>query len=171
MLNDKEIKQFIEEKGLITGYIDLDTQITQNGVDLTVSKIFSFESNGQVDFSNSERELPECEEIEPVKQNSDDKYGWWHLEPGVYKIKSNEILSLPNNLAGFALSRTTLLRVGVSVSNGFWEAGFSGRSEALLSVGNPYGVKIKENARVIQIAFFYINEVKGGYDGIYKDIA
>lgn len=169
MLNDKEIKKLIKEKGIIENYIDVDKQTTQNGFDLTFSEVYRFTSSGAVDFSNSERVLPECEKIESKKENGDDKYGWWNLKPGVYKIVSNEKITLPNNMAGFALSRTTLLRMGVYVVNGFWEAGFSGRSEALLNVENPNGIKIKENARFAQIAFFYIDEVEEGYDGIYKN--
>lgn len=170
MLNGNEIKQLIEEKELVSNYCKLDTQLTQNGIDLTMAEIFMFEEAGQIDFSNSERETPECEKVNPKKEKESDDYGWWKLEPGVYKIRTNEILSIPNDMAGFALPRTSLLRMGVSVENGFWEAGFSGRSEALLNVGNPYGVNVKENARVIQMAFFYINEVEEGYEGVYKDI-
>lgn len=170
MLNGNEIKKLIEEEGLVSNYCKLDIQLTQNGIDLTAGEILTFKGAGKIDFSNSERQIPKCEKIEPIKEKEDDDYGWWKFEPGVYKIRTNESLSIPNNMAGFALPRTSLLRMGISVGNGFWEAGFSGRSEALLKVENPHGVNIKENARVIQMAFFYINEVEKGYDGEYKDI-
>ncbi len=169
MLNDKEIKKLIEEKKLIENYIDLDKQITQNGFDITVSEIFEFKSSGSIDFSNSERTLPKCENIEPTRKNGE-KYGWWLLEKGVYKIRTNEVSNYPNNIAGFALSRTTLLRMGASTQNGFWEAGFSGRAEAILTVRNINGINIKENARIMQMVFFYITKVEKGYDGIYKNM-
>ena len=53
MLNKKEIKQLIEEKNLIENYINLDKQLAPNGFDLTVGKIFEFESAGDIDFTNS----------------------------------------------------------------------------------------------------------------------
>ncbi len=72
-------------------------------------------------------------------------------------------------MAGFAFSRTTLLRMGAFLQSGFWEAGFSGRAETLLTVKNINGINIKENARIMQMAFFYITKVENGYNGIYKN--
>ena len=58
MLNRKDIMALIKEQKLVEGYIDLDTQVTPNGFDLTAGALFSLESAGCVDFSNKERVLP-----------------------------------------------------------------------------------------------------------------
>ncbi|MFH1772581.1 MAG: deoxyuridine 5'-triphosphate nucleotidohydrolase [Candidatus Omnitrophota bacterium] len=168
MLNRKEIKELIEKENLIQDYINLEIQITPNGFDLTAAKIFKFESKGNLDFSNSERKLSEAKELEPVKNSSGDKYGWWKLSKGSYKVKTNETINMPNTISALALSRTSLLRMGAALSTGVWDAGFKGKSEFMLNVANPEGICIKQNARIAQLVFFKINESKG-YNGIYQN--
>jgi len=170
VLNKHEIEALINDKKLIENYIQLETQVTPNGFDLTVSNIFEFKSEGALDFSNKERILPEQEEILPKKQNSCDKFGWWELKPGAYKVRTNEAVNLPNDLTAICFSRTSLLRMGAFTQHGVWDAGFSGRGEFILMVSNPHGIKIKQNARIAQLIFLPISEVKEGYNGIYKNI-
>ncbi|MEF8847036.1 MAG: deoxyuridine 5'-triphosphate nucleotidohydrolase [Candidatus Paceibacterota bacterium] len=169
MLNEDQIRKLIEEKDLIQNYIDLDLQLTPNGFDMTIGELFEFDEQGALDFSNSEREVPEGKEIYTQKQSPKDKYGWWELEPGAYKVKTNERFNIPHNLMGMAYPRSSLLRMGLFTQTAFWEAGFQGKAEFLLKVENPKGVKIKENARVTQIAFGEIMEVEEGYNGRYQE--
>lgn len=169
MLNREEIRNLISEKKLISNYIDLESQLTPNGFDLTVAKIYSFEGSGSLDFSNKERVLPDTPEIMVKKISTGDKYGWWELNPGVYKILTNEVVTLPNDLIATAFSRSSLLRMGAFTQNGVWDAGFSGRSEFIICVGNPRGIKIKENAKILQLIFSRINHTQEGYNGIYKN--
>ncbi|MFA5097164.1 MAG: deoxyuridine 5'-triphosphate nucleotidohydrolase [Candidatus Margulisiibacteriota bacterium] len=170
MLSKHEIEELIKGENLIEGYFSLDKQLTQNGFDLTVEKIFEFTGRGAVDFSNRERALPECREMMPEKGAPEDPFGWWHLKKGAYKVRTNETVNIPNDLMGFAFTRTTLLRAGAFTQNGIWDAGFCGKSEFLLVVENPQGLDLKQNARVLQLAFSRISEVAQGYSGIYKDL-
>jgi dUTP pyrophosphatase len=168
-LNSHQIKALIKEKGLVSGYIDLDTQLTPNGFDLTVGQVFEFDSSGAVDFSNKERRVPAGRAILPKKESPDDRFGWWDLGPGAYKILTNETVDIPNDLIGIAFTRTTLLRMGAFTQNGVWDAGFRGRSEFILIVENPHGIRLKQNARVVQLVFQPINAATRGYQGIYRD--
>lgn len=169
MLNKKEIEQLIENQKLIEDYINLDKQLTPNGFDLTVGKIFDFTSSGRLDFSNKERVIPDEKELPSQKDNPQDKFGWWHLGRGVYKIRTNEVVNLPNDLVALAFSRTSLLRMGAFTQHGVWDAGFSGRGEFILAVENPSGIRLKENARLAQLVFFRVEETEG-YQGIYKNL-
>lgn len=169
MLNKKEIEQLIDEKNLIENYINLNKQLTPNGFDLTVGKIFEFDSPGVLDFSNSERVVPEGREIFPKKDKADDEFGWWGLEKGAYKIRTNEKVNLPNNLAALGFSRTTLLRMGALTQNGVWDAGFKGKGEFILTVENSQGIRIKENGRIVQLVFFRVEETEE-YSGVYKNL-
>lgn len=170
MLNKSEIAQLVKEKKLIDSYINLDKQLNPNGFDLTVGKVFEFDSAGSLDFSNSERVVPAGKELSPVKNSPQDKYGWWQLSRGSYKIRTNEFVNLPNNLAALAFARTSVLRMGALTQNGVWDAGFKGRGEFILTVGNPQGIKIKENARIVQLVFFRVEETEE-YNGAYKHLA
>ncbi|MCM8786918.1 MAG: deoxyuridine 5'-triphosphate nucleotidohydrolase [Candidatus Omnitrophica bacterium] len=168
MLNKAQIKQLINKKNLITNYINLDIQLTPNGFDLTAEKIFQFSSAGFLDFSNKERVISKVKEILP-KKKSTDKYGWWKLKKGIYKVRTNEIINLPNNLIALAFSRTSILRIGAFTQHGVWDAGFSGKGEFVLVVQNPTGINIKQNARIAQLIFLKIKKTEG-YNGIYKKI-
>ena len=170
MLNRHEIEKLIKEKKLISDYINLDVQLTPNGFDLTINSICTFDSAGALDFSNKERVLPSQKEIIPQKQKPDDKFGWWDLKAGSYKVRTNETVNLANDLAAICFSRTSLLRMGAFTQHGVWDAGFSGKGEFVLIVGNQQGIKIKQNARIAQLVFLPISEVKEGYNGIYKNL-
>jgi dUTP pyrophosphatase len=168
MLNRQELEKLIRDEGLVSGYVDLETQLTPNGFDLTAADIFEFDVAGALDFSNKERVVPEGKKILPEKMRKD-QFGWWELKKGAYKVRTNEIVTLPNGLIGIAFARTSLLRMGAFTQHGVWDAGFKGRGEFVLVVENPKGIRIKQNARVAQLIFTRINETARGYDGIYKE--
>ncbi len=168
VLNRKEIQQYIKEQNLITDYSNLEIQLTPNGFDLTVAKVFAFDTKGALDFSNNERKVPAGKEILPKRQNPKDKFGWWNLKKGAYKIRTNEVVNLPNDLIALAFSRTSLLRMGAFTQHGIWDAGFRGRSEFILVVENPKGIKVKQNSRIAQLIFMRINKTDKGYKGIYQ---
>jgi len=170
MLNREELEKLISEQKLVEGFIDLKTQLTSNGFDLTVAAVSEFNAPGAVDFSNKERQLPECRLLTPKKENPADKFGWWVLQKGIYKVKTNETVNLPNDLTALAFSRTTLLRMGAFTQHGVWDAGFKGKGEFVLCVENQFGIRIKENARIAQLVFIPINHTGEGYSGIYKNL-
>ncbi len=170
MLNREEIKKLIVGKKVIRNFCNLDIQLTPNGFDLTLAELFKFDSAGVLDFSNSERVIPEGKAIIPEKENPDDEYGWWKLGKGVYKVRPNEVFYLPNNLIAISFPRSSLLRMGAYTHTAFWDAGFEGKVEFLLSVGNDAGIKLKQNARIAQVTFIPINETAEGYNGIFKNI-
>jgi len=160
-LNSEEIKEKIQNGKIISGFIDLETQITPNGFDLTIEKIFEFLQSGAIDFSNRNRETPETREL---KWKND----WLFLKQGVYKVRTNEVLKMPLDLVAIARPRSSLSRSGAAVDSGVWDAGFEGKSEFLLIVGNNKGLRIDKNARIVQLIFFKMKRTKVGYDGIYK---
>jgi len=170
MLNRDKVKELIQKKKLIQGFVDLDKQLTPNGIDLTCAEIFEFSKGGSLDFSNKERALPECKKLAAKKRGPEDKFGWWRLERGAYKVKTNEAVNLPKDLVGLAFSRTSLLRMGAFTQHGVWDAGFEGKGEFILVVSNQAGIEIKENARVAHLVFFKIDQTSQGYNGVYKNL-
>jgi len=168
MLNREEVRRLIEKNNLISNYCDLDTQLTPNGFDLTAAKIFQFSQAGALDFSNQERKIPQSQELIAQKEKPEDKFGWWPLAPGIYKVVANEKVKLPLDLIGVAFTRSSLLRMGAFTQTGVWDAGFEGTSEFVLVVTNPLGMKLKQNARLVQLLFTKITETETGYNGIYQ---
>ena len=154
-------KEKIKEKGLVTETIS-DIQFQPCGVDLSLREVYSLETEGTVDFDNSERKLSETRRI----VFSGD---WAHLKKGAYKIIYNEVVSIPEDCAGLGYPRSSLLRCGAFIHCAVWDPGYKGRSESLLIVSNEKGLKLKKNARLIQLVFIKLDEkAKSLYSGKYK---
>ena len=167
-LNRSQLKKRIQEDELISNFIDLETQLQPAGFDVTVKEIHRFKDSGKLDFSNDEREIPESKKVEAVRKDENDDYGWWKLEKGVYKVVMNEKVDIPENLSGYAFPRSSLLRMGCTIDNAVWDAGYTGTGSFLLTVNNEKGVEIKENARVNQLIFERIDSTEG-YSGKYHE--
>lgn len=133
------------------------------GMELTVQKIERFASSGVVAFENSERKLPDTESLEF------DQSGWIDLPPGAYLLTFNEIVSIPGDVAALARARSTLLRCGASLQTALWDPGYRGRSQSLLVVHNPSGLRLKKNARLMQLVFMRLEkEAEKVYEGRYQ---
>ncbi len=106
----------------------------------------------------------------PAKENPGDEYGWWKLNKGAYTIRPNEVFKMPNDLIAISFPRSSLLRMGAYTHTAFWDAGFEGKVEFLLAVENPFGIRLKQNARITQVNFIPITASIKGYDGIFKNL-
>ncbi|KAF5412927.1 MAG: Deoxyuridine 5'-triphosphate nucleotidohydrolase [Candidatus Methanophagaceae archaeon] len=165
VLSKTQIRALLRDKPpLIEKMVDVNTQLQPNGVDLTVKTVEKIAGAGSIDFSNKDRKLSDT-----VKQVFD--ADWVYLSKGQYKIILNEIVHLPKDMMAIGAPRTSLIRCGVTVETGIWDAGYEGRSESLLVVFNEAGVRIKKDARVLQLVFIRLsNKIAAGeaYGGIYQ---
>ncbi len=162
ILSKQEILERIKRDSLVSGAIDIASQVQPASVDLTVEKVFAFESEaGALDFDNSERVIPKTSEI-PFEKD------WVDLKPGNYKIRFNEAVRLPAGIAALTTARSSLARCGSLVHVGWWDPGYEGRGEACLVVGGA-GLKLKRNAKVAQMIFVRLSEeARELYSGIHQ---
>ena len=146
---------------LVEGAIDLAVQVQPNGIDLTVRDIAAYESAGTVDFSNASRVLAEVTPL-PMEEGVT-------LKAGAYLVTFNEVVHLPKDIAALGRTRSTLLRCGAALHTAVWDAGYSGRSQSLMTVYNPAGLTLRRNARVLQMVFYRLERpVAEGYTGAYQ---
>ena len=152
-----------EARGLVESMIDPETQTQMCGVELTLQKIERFLTAGAVAFDNKERKLPETELV------NFDEMGWIELTAGSYLVTFNEIVNIPKDVAAMARARSTLLRCGATLETALWDPGYRGRSQSLLVVYNPQGLKLKKDARLMQLVFLRLeNEAEKLYSGKYQ---
>ena len=164
ILTKKEILSRLEAMPpLLEDFLELRLQLQNNGFDLTLRSVASFSSLGQLALDNDERVLPQTTAMEFGGD------GFLHLTPGNYRIIYNEIVHLPNDILSFGFPRSSLLRCGADIRTAVWDAGYSGRSESLLIVHNPHGIRLKRNARLLQLVFMQLTEKSDGYAGRYQD--
>ena len=148
---------------LVENLCDIQQQIQPNGIDLTLKEIALLSSAGSISSDNESRVLSTTAPL------VFDGLGRVDLLPGCYLITFNEVVNIPRNIMALARPRSSLLRCGVSVHNAVWDAGYSGRSQALMVVYNPQGFRLHRNARIVQMVFFPLSsEVNEGYKGIFQ---
>jgi len=109
----------------------LDEQVQPAGVDLRLGEVFEFLNEGLL--TQGSRRLPDVRPVRPAD-------GLYRLQPGAYKIRFMDVVSVPPDAVGLCFPRSTLLRMGVSISCAVWDPGYSGRGESLMTVLNPHGV-------------------------------
>lgn len=152
VLSDSEIKGLVAgAKPLLENLVNEKVQLQPAGVDLTLARVLEFTGRGSLDFSNRERVLPKCREI---KFRND----WVNLKKGVYKVVYNEIVRIPKDCIALAFPRSSLLRCGAFLHCAVWDPGYEGRSESLLVVSNEHGIRLKKNARLVQLVFVKLSK-------------
>ena len=149
---------------LIEEYLSLEEQLQPNGFDLTLREVSRLTSAGSIGAGPGQRDLSATEPL------SFDGEGWLSLAPGPYLITLNEVVNLPLDLMALGRPRSSLLRSGVSVHTAVWDAGYRGRSQALLVVYHPSGYRLRRGARLVQLIFFRLPKaVIQGSQGRFQD--
>lgn len=161
VVDRKTLLTLISQQNLVTNMIDPAVQVSPNGIELTLHKIFTFEEAGTVDFSNQTRYIPEYKELTPEQ-------GQYDLGPGTYLVTYNERVKIPKNMIAIGRPRSSLLRSGVTIESAVWDAGYEGRSRGLLTVYNPQGFALKPNARLLHLVFFTLLQETQSYDGVFQ---
>ena len=145
---------------LVESYISLDQQLQPNGFDLTLREAACLKSPGSMGQQPEDRELSSTETL------TFDPAGWLQLGHGPHLIVFNEIVNLPLDLMALGRPRSSLLRSGVAIHTAVWDAGYRGRSQALLMVYHPQGFRVQRNARLMQLVFYPLTQqASQGYQG------
>jgi dUTP pyrophosphatase len=157
---------------LVADLADPARQVQPHGIDLRLESVWRFSSAGLLGGDappaapaappRPERVLPERESL-PYAAD-----GTLELSPGAYLVRFAEVVHLPLDLMALARPRSTLLRCGALLHTAVWDAGYQGRSEALLVVANPHGLRLERGARICQMIFLTLDAAGAGYLGAYQ---
>ncbi len=148
---------------LIEGLLNAEEQVQPNGIDLTLKEVAMLCSQGRIGISNEERLLSSTAPL------IFDGMGYIDLYPGSYLITFNEIVHIPKEIMALGRTRSSLLRCGASLHTAVWDAGYEGRSQSLLVVYNSFGLRLAQNARIMQMVFISLDkEARQGYNGIFQ---
>ena len=163
VLSGQDIYRLIRKQPpLVEGCVDLDEQLQPNGIDLTLREVALLQSPGSITVKNEQRRVSD---LAPLVF---DGLGSIDLLPGAYIITYNEVVHLPKDIMALARPRSSLLRCGVNIGTAVWDAGYSGRSQSLMVIYNPQGIRLQKNARIIQLIFFQLSQETEGYRGVYQ---
>ena len=156
----------IVESGIITNACNEGIQ--QQGVDVRIKKI-SVVGKNHHDVSygyipkNGKTVIPKTTEIPPICLDGGKEY--WDLPEGYYEIEFEEGCSIPNKIAMYFKTRSSLVRCGAEVLSGQFDAGFATENMgAFLKVNIP--ISIEKGARVAQAILTETYEVTS--DNLYN---
>ena len=148
---------------LLEHYLSLESQLQPNGFDMTVREVARLTTPGAVGAEDAGRVFSETE---PMEFGAD---GWLQLEPGPFLVTFNEVVNLPLDIMSLGRPRSSLLRSGAGVHTAVWDAGYRGRSQALLVVYHPGGYRVQRDARLMQLVFFQMETAASrGYQGRFQ---
>ena len=148
---------------LLEHYLSLEAQLQPNGFDLTLREVARLATPGAVGAEDAGRELSETRRLEFGPD------GWLRLGPGPVLVTFNEVVNLPLDIMALGRPRSSLLRGGVAIHTAVWDAGYHGRSQALLVVYHPEGYRVQRDARLMQLVFFRMETAASrGYQGRFQ---
>ncbi|MDA1127201.1 MAG: deoxyuridine 5'-triphosphate nucleotidohydrolase [Chloroflexi bacterium] len=164
LLDRDSIGRLIEgSPPLLEQYLSLEAQLQPNGFDMTLREVARLTTPGAVGAEDASRELSETAPFEF------DSNGWVDLEPGPFLVTFNEVVNLPLDVMALGRPRSSLLRSGAGIHTAVWDAGYHGRSQALLVVYHPGGYRVQRDARLMQLVFFRMETaVSSGYQGRFQ---
>ena len=163
ILSRQDIYRLLEQlPPLVEGYVNLGEQMQPNGIDLTLREVALLQSPGKLTASNDQRLVSD---LAPLVF---DGLGFIDLIPGAYVVTYNEIVNMPRDIMALGRPRSSLIRSGVTIEMGVWDAGYSGRSQSLMVVYNSQGIRLQRNARIVQLVFLRLTQETEGYQGAYQ---
>jgi dUTP pyrophosphatase len=153
----KEVASNVED------YVDKEVQVQAAGIELTLNIIRKFQGNGSLGFGNDKRHLPRTDVVQF------DSNGSVWLEQGTYLVDLNETVAIPADKVAFAIPRSSLLRMGVTLGTALWDPGYKGKGQVLLVVHNEYGVTLYKYTRMLQLVYMDLNKESAElYNGQYQ---
>lgn len=153
----------IVQRGVLSNLTNEEEQVQSSGVDLTLKAVHAFASKGVIGINNSQRKIADYAEVKPNPE------GIYILPAGVFVFEYNEIVDIPKDAALTVHPRSSMVRNGVSLFSGLYDAGYAGPTSALIHVLNPFGLDIYRGARAAQLACHQMESAHPeGYQGKYQ---
>lgn len=149
------------EEGVIYNLLNVEEQIQQNGIDLTLNSIERIKGTGMlmkdvVDLPDREKVLSEKIDNDAVK-----------LRPSTtYDVLCNEEVDLPEDVCAIIHHRSSLNRMGAFCMSGLYDSGFNNRVGFMLRTRES-PILLEKDVRIAQIVFMEADSAEL-YDGKYN---
>lgn len=140
----------------------INKAIQPNAVDFTVDRMFEIMPTPG-ELTESTKVMRVQHEMHPTREDDPS----WSLTRGVYDIMSNYYVDLPNGVAAYIVTRSSLVRNGLMVYSGLYDSGFKGNVGGVITnMSGPF--RIGKGTRVGQLVFVKSDESNKLYAGGYN---
>lgn len=138
--------------------------ISPNAIDFTVDQMFSIDESNVFIISEDRKEMRTCTPVPTVTRTNGT---FWELDQGkCYDVMSDVYVNIPHGVVAFTKTRSTFVRNGSFIQNGFFDSKFSGNiGSVLFNLGGKSF--IAPHTRIAQIIFANsdnFGEYAGGYN-------
>ena len=160
ILNDKTIKQYIQERKLIIDPLE-ENQIQPSSVDLKLGDEFLIYPDSIEVLDVRDKNLSAKLDLVKVDDSG------FIIQPKHFILATTvEYVKLADNLTAFVEGRSSLGRLGLFIENAGWvDAGFEGNITLEFYNANTRPIKIYPNMRICQLVFA---EMKGKAEKPYR---
>lgn len=142
-----------------------EDMIQPAGVDLRAGKIFQLDHHDTFELLKSGKNLPSRYEVLLDRNFPTKPRAGWHLTPGAYIVRYEQIIGIPDNCVGLVKPRSSVMRAGGMVNTAVWDPGYKGKGEGRLKIEVP--TNLGKGARIAQLVFLPA-EAGEQYDGQYQ---
>ena len=160
----KELREFAEKN--MKQYIDLDVQVQQVGIDLTLNYAVMPVARATVDFDNKYREIASHKKIGLSSSIYENLRVFPLYAKNSYILYTNEIVKMDRKHFAIAYPRSTLTRSGVVLSSAVVDPGYVGTLH--FSIYTPVDLYLAKNARIAQLIIYELDDDAPEYEGVYK---
>lgn len=169
ILGIKKLHELVSSNNLVENLCKRELNSPEGaGFDLRLAEVYKLEGDGFLGVE--ERDTPNAKLVGKNNSEKNESENFFIFESGkYYLIKTMEKVSLPIDLSGIIVPRTTLFRSGLGLFNGIVQPGYSGElTFGLCNLGKS-NIKISFGARIVHITFHEIlgegNQYKGQWQG------
>lgn len=135
-----------------------DKHIQQAAVDLSIERVWAVER----DVFLIDEEQKRFRSTTELFVGED---GYWNLPEGVYEISTQHSVTMSDNEVGLVVTRSSLLRNGVTISSGLMDPAFKTNNIGAVMHVRGGAMKIKPGTRVAQFIVWQVANPQGKYDG------
>ena len=138
-----------------------ENSVQSNAVDVRLDRVWKLDGEFVIDENTKVHR--NRTEVFPIDGNT------FHLPPGYYEISFENLISVAEDEAGFAISRSTLTRNGVFILSALYDSGYGLNNPAPMSAGlfiTTGNMIVDRGTRIAQFLLFKAESLKN-YSGDY----
>jgi deoxycytidine triphosphate deaminase len=167
-IGPKTLLKLVKDKNLVS---DLSRRELTNpegaGFDIRLDEVFKLKKEGDGFLGITERKTPEVESVAKFKSGKEE---FFTFEPGkYYLIRTIESVNLPDNIAGYVFTRSTLFRSGLILVVTQISPGYHGELTFGVFNASKNKMMVALGSRVAHVQFDYVDGGGNKYRGQWKD--
>ncbi len=164
-IGPQKLLALVKEKGLVSNLSERElTNPEGAGFDIRLSEVFELQGSGFLGLR--ERKTPEACSIAKFIEGKEE---FVTFDPSkYYLVKTIEKFKLPDNIAGYVYTRSTLFRSGLVLKTTQIAPGYHGELTFGLQNAGGNEMKVALGARIAHVQFEYVSGGGSRYRGQWR---